>query len=287
MAGTGFRPLGSASNVLTRNDGARPFRCNFSLISRRISHPHKPKLMSRTLFITGTGTNIGKTALSLSVLLWARARGLKAGYLKPVQCGSRDVPAAAFAGDAEWIQTAHPEVTEVSTVYTFPDAVSPHLAAERAGVWIDADWIVEQAAAAARRCDLLVVEGAGGAAVPLNRDGLSLADVAAQGKWECLIAAQPGLGTLHHTVTTAHFLKARKAAVAGFAFLQNTPDVSPLQADNAATLTELLHVPFFGAVPYCPGLGKRPPLSPAVVGLLADSLPGLDAWLAHGKGKSA
>jgi dethiobiotin synthetase len=229
----------------------------------------------RILFVTGTGTDIGKTALSLAVLLWARARGLKPGYLKPVQCGARD---ALFPGDADWITAACPEVLEASAVYTFPDAVSPHLAAERAGVWIDAEWIGEQAAAAARRCDLLVIEGAGGAAVPLNRDGLSLADVAAAGGWPCLIAAQPGLGTLHHTVTTAHFLAARGARAAGFAFVQNTPDVSPLQADNAATLRDLARLPFFGTVPHCPGLGKRPPLSPAVAALLAASLPGLDAW---------
>src|SRR5690606_30972663 len=152
------------------------------------------------------------------------------------QCGPRDASLSATSGDAEWIQAACPEVSEAGAVYTFPDAVSPHLASERAAVWIDAEWIVEQAAIAARRCDFLVVEGAGGAAVPLNRDGLSLADIAATAKWPCLIAALPGLGTLHHTLTTAHFLSARGASVAGFAFVQNAPVASPLQADNAATL---------------------------------------------------
>jgi dethiobiotin synthetase len=238
--------------------------------------------MSRILCITGTGTDIGKTGLSLSVLAWARARGLKAAYLKPVQCGTREgAPAGSFFGDAEWIQAAIPEgISEAAAVYSFADAVSPHLAAERADVWIDPDWIVEQAEAAARRCDLLVIEGAGGAAVPLNRDGLSLAEVAAKGAWPCLIAAQPGLGTLHHTLTTAHFLAARGAAAAGFAMIQNTPAASVVQGDNIKTLQEMLNVPFFGTMPYCPGLDKRLPLSPAVAALLAQSLPGLDAWWA-------
>ena len=230
---------------------------------------------SRILWVTGTGTDIGKSSLSLAVLLWARMRGLRAGYLKPVQCGSRG-PSPDF-GDADWIRMACPEV-EAGAVYTFADPVSPHLAAERAGAWIDAEWIGEQVAVAARRVDLLVVEGAGGAAVPLNREGLSLADIASSGKWPCLIAALPGLGTLHHTLTTGHFLAARGADVAGFAFVQSSPEASPLARDNAATLEALLKVPFFGAVPYVPGLGRNLPPSPAAASLIASSLPGLDAW---------
>jgi hypothetical protein len=70
------------------------------------------------------------------------------------------------------------------------------------------------------------------------------------------------------------------APVAGFAFVQNNPEVSPLQADNAVTLEALMHAPFLGMVPHCPGLDRRLPLSPAVAGLLAESLPGLDAWYA-------
>jgi dethiobiotin synthetase len=239
----------------------------------------------RILCVTGTGTDIGKSSLSLSVLLWARSRGLRAGYLKPVQCGSRErkVDGTSDFGDPDWIRVACPEVEEAGAVYTFPDAVSPHLAAERTGAWIDAEWIAEQAMAAARRVDVLVVEGAGGAAVPLNREGLSLADIAASGKWSCLIAALPGLGTLHHTITTAHFLVARGARVAGFAFVQSSPEPSPLAPDNAATLESLLKIPYFGTVPYVPGLGRNLPPSPVAATLLAASLPGLDAWWGAGK----
>ena len=249
--------------------------------------------MSRILCITGTGTDIGKSGLSLTVLAWARSKGLKAGYLKPVQCGSREgAPRGGafggtpggFFGDAEWIQAALPgEVPDAAAVYTFADPVSPHFAAERAGVWIDPDWILEQAEAAARRCDLLVIEGAGGAAVPLNREGLSLVDLAVRGGWPCVIAALPGLGTLHHTLTTAHFMRAKNAEIAGFALIQNTmasAAASLIQSDNLVTLKEMLNVPFFGMMPHCPGLDKRLPLSPAVVSLLAQSLPGLDAWWA-------
>lgn len=235
--------------------------------------------MSRTLFITGTGTDIGKTVLALSVVLWARARGLAVAYMKPVQCGSRRTGAGVY-GDAEWIADLCPDRIEAGTVYTFASAVSPHLAAEQDGAWVDAEWIGEQAALVSRRCDLLVVEGAGGAAVPLDREGNTLADVAAAQGWPCLVGAAPGLGTLHHTLTTAHFLRTRGAEPMGFAFIQATPETSPLARDNAAMLESLLKIPHVGTVPYCPGLGRHVPVPPAVCSLLSESLPGLDAWWA-------
>src|SRR5690606_16838085 len=74
---------------------------------RDLRSHHAGDLMARTLLMTGTGTDVGKTVASLAVLLWARSRGLKAAYLKPVQCGSRDdAPAGTFVGDAEWLQAA-------------------------------------------------------------------------------------------------------------------------------------------------------------------------------------
>ncbi len=238
--------------------------------------------MSRILCVTGTGTEVGKTSVSLAALLWAREMGLRAAYLKLVQCGSRNGPTSpenAFQGDAEWIEAAQPGAFAASAIYSFSDPVSPHLAAEKSEAWIDPEWILEQTAMAADRSDLLIVEGAGGAAVPFTREGFSLADLAARAQWPCLIACTPGLGTLHHTRTTVDFLLARKARIAGFAMCQSVPDLSRLYADNVSTLKSLLQVPFFGLVPFCPGLHKRLPLPPAMALLFAQSLSdGLAAW---------
>src|SRR4051812_46132245 len=90
--------------------------------------------MGRSIFVTGTGTDIGKSALSLAILLWARQRGLKAAYYKPIQCGSFPFgPDSGDYTDATWIQTFIPESISTHVTYTFPSAVSPHLAAEREG----------------------------------------------------------------------------------------------------------------------------------------------------------
>jgi dethiobiotin synthetase len=239
--------------------------------------------MSRILCVTGTGTEVGKTAVSLAALLWGREMGLRPGYLKLVQCGSRESsgPEEGFQGDADWIEAAQPGAFLTSAIYTFQDPVSPHLAAEKAGAWIDPEWVYDQVRAASARCDLLVVEGAGGAASPFTREGLSLSEVAAGARWPCLITCPPGLGTLHHARCAAHFLLSRGARVAGFAMCQSEPDLPAPYADNVATLKKLLEAPYFGLVPYCPGLNRRLPLPPSMSLMLARSLAdGLAAWWA-------
>jgi dethiobiotin synthase len=235
--------------------------------------------MSRILCVTGTGTEVGKTSVSLAALLWAREQGIRAAYLKLVQCGSRAPHDESFQGDADWIEAAQPGDFSASAIYSFPDPASPHLAAEKSGAWIDPEWILEQTTAAAGRCDLLIVEGSGGAATPLTREGFSLAELAARAEWPCLAACEPGLGTLHHTRATAHFLVSRGARLAGFAMSQSHPDLPAVYADNVETLKALIQAPFFGLVPYCPGLHKRLPLPPAIGLLFARSLAdGLSAW---------
>ena len=91
--------------------------------------------MGKTIFITGTGTDVGKTALSLALLLWARARGLRTAYCKPVQCGDflyGEPPVKG--GDADWIGSLAGGGTEAHVTYRLRLAASPHLAAEREGL---------------------------------------------------------------------------------------------------------------------------------------------------------
>ena len=122
---------------------------------------------------------------------------------------------------------------------------------------------------------------AGKPVVTANKALLAIhgAELAALAEWPCLTVCEPGLGALHHTRTTAHFLVSRGARLAGFAMSQSHPDLPAVYADNVETLKALIQAPFFGLVPYCPGLYKRLPLPPAIGLLFARSLAdGLSAW---------
>ena len=121
------------------------------------------------LFVTGTDTDVGKTAFSALLLAELRRRTKNAAPMKPVQTGCDEgVPdldySLAIAGmkvDSETYKTMAP--------YTFKPACSPHLAAEMAGIEIELAEIVIAARTLASNYDFVIAEGAGGIMVPLNR----------------------------------------------------------------------------------------------------------------------
>lgn len=236
--------------------------------------------MGKAIFITGTGTDVGKSALALATLLWAGNKGLSAAYFKPVQCGDFlfGHPPSPH-GDAEWISALMPDPVETHVTYRFPSPVSPHLAAERENTAIHSDRIQEDLENLMEEVDLVVMEGAGGAAVPLDRQGNSLAVLAAGLEVPSLLACAPGLGTLHHTLATLAYLGALRAPVAGFAFCHQHAEPPELFPDNLRTLQELTGLPCFGAVPYSPALSAAGPLTPAEAAALAAPItPSLDSW---------
>ncbi len=235
--------------------------------------------MGRILFITGTGTDVGKTALSLAVLLWAKRRGLDAAYLKPVQCGRftfgtppRD------GGDADWIGALSGGMPAYVTC-ALPLAASPHLAAEREGIPIDTARLRREAETHAAARDLLILEGAGGAAVPLDRMGSTLAGLARDLGAPALIACAPGLGTLHHTSATVAWLRQAGVALAGFSFCRRAPETEPLEEDNRRTLEDLLGLPFFGSLPFSAALSQGKALTFAEANALCSPVgAALETW---------
>ncbi|HKP95089.1 MAG TPA: dethiobiotin synthase [Fibrobacteria bacterium] len=248
--------------------------------------------MGSALFITGTGTDVGKSALSLAVLLWARNRGLRAVYHKPVQCGTSafgassgrtgSVPAGSVeGGDAEWIETLAGGGIATQVTYRLRMPASPHLAAEREGAALDPERIRSEASSLRNGADLLVLEGAGGPAVPLDRRGSTLAALAADLSMPCLLACAPGLGTLHHTLSTLAYLESKRVRVAGFAFCHREAAEPELSRDNAETLRGLTGLPFFGHLPFHANLARGVGLTrEEAEAWIAPLAPSLDAW--HG-----
>lgn len=208
--------------------------------------------MTTFLGVTGTGTGIGKTALSGALLLSAHARGWRTAYHKPVQCGASPLPhGRSEGGDADWLAEKLRLPLTFRTTLSLKMAASPHLAAEKERTRLHADALLQATLALGATHDCVIVEGAGGAAVPFSRQGWGVLRIAPkQTQW--IVAASPGLGTLHHTLTTVAFLRAEGAKVAGFAFVQNEGASSALSQDNRDTLVDLLDLPCLAELPYLP-----------------------------------
>jgi dethiobiotin synthase len=156
-------------------------------------------------FVTGTDTDVGKTVASAWLLLQLEASGHAASYWKPVQAGTE--PETDRAAVTRLTQL--PEDRILPEAYVLPEPMAPHEAARRAGIAIDMDKIVPPVAGR-----MLVVEGAGGALVPLTGDRYVI-DVAATLELPVVLVARSTLGTINHTLLSLEALRRRDLPLAG------------------------------------------------------------------------
>ena len=173
--------------------------------------------------ITGTDTGIGKTIFSAAL---AGATG--APYWKPIQSGLEDETdsevVARLAGAA-----VHPEAYRLNT------PASPHIAAEIDGVTIDV-------AALTPPPSDLIIEGAGGALVPVTRTTL-YADLFARWQIPVIVCARTVLGTINHSLLTIEALRSRNVPIHGLAFLGDAVE------DSEAIISQISGVRRLGRLP--------------------------------------
>jgi dethiobiotin synthetase len=146
-------------------------------------------------FVTGTDTGIGKTVLSAMLVA-----ALDGTYWKPVQTGALE----GTDRSSVRLWTACPEERLLPERFCFDPPVSPHLAAREAGIRIALDDFELPASAAKRP---LIVEGAGGAMVPLNAHDLML-DLMRHFGLPVIVATRTALGTINHSLLTLAALRA-------------------------------------------------------------------------------
>jgi dethiobiotin synthase len=173
--------------------------------------------IKNSFFITGTDTGIGKTYVS-RLLADTIAANEAVTYMKPVQTGcSIDKSGNVKAPDFDYVMSGKAVMTgtyEQHVPYRFEPACSPHLAAELSGVIISFDRIKQCFAAVAQRRMPVIIEGAGGAFVPLTATTYT-ADLIQYLGVPAILVTSPRLGTLNHTFLTLHYLHSRNIPLAG------------------------------------------------------------------------
>lgn len=154
------------------------------------------------LFITGIGTDVGKTIASAII-----TQALEADYWKPIQAGDLD------NSDSHKIQRyiANDKTVIHPNSYKLNTPASPHLAANIDGITIDLKKITEP-----KTKNHLVIEGAGGLLVPLNNSDC-IVDLI-QKDYKVVVVSRHYLGSINHTLLTFEALKSRKIDVAGIIF---------------------------------------------------------------------
>lgn len=192
--------------------------------------------MARGLFVTGTGTEVGKTVVAAVIASTLAAEGQTVHVFKP-----------AVTGLDEGVETDHALLRRASgssqsdeeiAPYRYGPPASPHLAAELAGEEIDPERLRQAARAAAEAADAIVCEGVGGLLVPLSPTYL-VRDLAADLGYPLVVAASPGLGTINHTLLTLEAARAAGLEVTAVVLTPWPDQPTEIEASNRETIARL------------------------------------------------
>jgi dethiobiotin synthetase len=196
-----------------------------------------------TFFVTGSGTDVGKTLVATRLLDELRAAGYRTRALKPVATGFDDGrPESSDSGRLLLAQGAPvtPAAIAAITPWRFAAPLSPDMAAAREGREIPFEALLEFCRAPAE-AEVILIEGIGGVMVPLDREHTVLDWIAALGAPAVLVAGSY-LGTLSHTLTAARVLRGRGCALA--AVIVSESAEQPVEAlETAAVLARFVEAP--------------------------------------------
>jgi len=200
--------------------------------------------VSRGIFIIGTDTEAGKTLISAGLLYLLLKNKYRAAYFKPVASGEVDMGGVKMSVDAAFVKSVagFSEDLNLVTPFAFPDAVAPHLAARLAQRTIDVAVIQKRLNELMNRYDVIVGEGAGGLAVPLDAEGYMQYDLIRKLGFPCLLVARAGLGTINHTLLTLRVAKSVGLKIKGI-IISGVGDTL-IEQDNVTTIKKLsgIHV---------------------------------------------
>lgn len=197
--------------------------------------------MARGLFVTATGTDIGKTYVTALIVKKLRSLGLNAGYYKAAVSGAESVSESDAGFVNRFAQIGESEELLLSYLYKTP--VSPHLAARIEGNPAEMSVIKSTFARVCEQYDFVTTEGSGGIVCPIRKDEkatIFLEDIIAALGLPSVVVADAGLGTINAVVTTVEYMKARKLPINGIILNRWNGDF--MQRDNLAMIEELTGV---------------------------------------------
>ncbi|MGN6816833.1 MAG: dethiobiotin synthase [Solirubrobacterales bacterium] len=192
------------------------------------------------IFVTGTGTEVGKTVVAATIAHTLAAEGQRVHVFKP-----------AVTGLDEGVETDHALLRRASgsdqsdeqiAPYRYGPPASPHLAAALAGEEIDPERLRQAARAAAEDADVLVCEGVGGLLVPLSPTYL-IRDLAADLAYPLVVVASPSLGTINHTLLTIESARTAGLHIAAVVLNPWPAEPTKIESDNRETIAALADVP--------------------------------------------
>lgn len=209
--------------------------------------------MGKGIFITGTGTDVGKTYVTALIVKKLREAGKNAGYYKAAISGAeKAADGTLLPGDALYVNKVAGigERLDRLVSYSYYEAVSPHLAARINGQPINFHKVRRDYEEALKTYDLLTVEGSGGIICPLRWDDkqhVIIDDLICRLKLGAIVVADAGLGTINSAVLTLEHLYLRHIPCRGV-ILNNWHPGNVMEEDNRRMIEELTGVKVIAVV---------------------------------------
>lgn len=192
--------------------------------------------MSKKLFITGTGTDVGKTFVTGLIVKKLAEERKNPGYYKAAMSGNeRRADGSLIPGDALWVKSISgiAQPLEEMCPYIYENAYSPHLASRIEGNPVNMEKIRDGFKKICSKYDYVTMEGSGGILCPICFDEkkIWLEDVIKELGLSCLIVADAGLGTINSVVLTVEYMRQKKIPVKGLMF-NNFHSGNIMEEDN-------------------------------------------------------
>ena len=210
--------------------------------------------MAKALFVTGTGTDVGKTYVTALMVKKLEESGKNAAYYKAAMSGNhRRSDGSLIPGDALFVQQTAglSQPLDEMCPYVYEHAWSHHLAARYEGDPPELPVIRQGFEAVCSRHDYVTVEGSGGILCPLrveNGETLWLEDVIRSLQLPSVIVADAGLGTINSVVLTAEYMQGKKFPVKGILF-NHFHRGDTMEEDNIAMCRQHTGLPVLACIP--------------------------------------
>jgi len=210
----------------------------------------------RGVFITATGTEVGKTFVACGLATALKGLGLDVGVMKPVASGGRRTKDGLVADDALALAAAIQSPDEPSLVnpVCLEAPLAPLVAARLEGTRVDLGAVWRAYETLAGRHEFLVVEGVGGLLVPID-EGATVLDLITMFRLPVLVVTRPTLGTISDTLLTVRYAREHGVNVVGLVInaVEPTEDSTAVET-NPAILEEWGRVPVLATLPHAPNL---------------------------------
>ena len=208
--------------------------------------------MSKAIFLTGTGTDIGKTFIAGLIVKKLAGAGKNPAYYKAAMSGNdRRADGSLIPGDALFVQqmSGISQPLDEMCPYVYENAWSPHLASRVEGNPVDLSVVREGFLKVSEKYDFITMEGSGGILCPLCFDErrIQLEDVIREFKLSSILVADAGLGTINSVVLTAEYMKAHSLPLKGIIFNHYHPG-NIMEDDNIFMCEHMTGLPVLAKV---------------------------------------